>query len=125
VTKEMNRKKASTSKEILPCYTRSIQCGSFPITESYCYQVLLAYKQWSTLDPLSNKHVKTYRDQFLEFTSSPLCPQTIILAYERAKHRKLQEDKGVFKHEPTSNMDYNQDMEMEMEGLDRDATEAI
>jgi hypothetical protein len=30
-------------------------------------------------------------EKFLEFTSSPLCPQTILRAYERAKHRKLQE----------------------------------
>jgi hypothetical protein len=50
----------------------------------------------------------------LEFTSSPICPHTILLAYERAKRRNLQEDKGLFKHEPTSNVDYNQDMEMEM-----------
>jgi hypothetical protein len=74
---------------------------------------------------MSNKHAKTYRDQFLECTSSPICPQKILLAYERAKHRKLQENKGIFKHEPTSNVDYNQDMEMEMEGLDGDETEAI
>jgi hypothetical protein len=25
------------------------------------------------------------------------------------------ENKGIFKHEPTSNVDYNQDMDMEME----------
>jgi hypothetical protein len=85
----------------------------------------LAYKPWSKSNPLSNKHSKTYRDQLLEFTSSPICPQTILLAYERAKRRNLQEDKGFFKHEPTSNVDYNQDMEMEMEGLDGDEAEAI
>jgi hypothetical protein len=61
----------------------------------------------------------------LEFTSSPICPQTILLAYERAKRIKLQEDKGIFKYEPTSNVDYNQDMEMEMEGLDGDEADAI
>jgi hypothetical protein len=97
--------------------------------ETYCYQLLLAYKPWSKSNPLSNKHGKTYRDQFLESTSSPICPQTILLAYERAKRRKLQEDKGIFKHEPTSNVDYNHDMEMdmeiEMEGLDGDEAEAI
>jgi hypothetical protein len=85
----------------------------------------LAYKPWSKSNPLSNKHGKTYRYQFLEFTSSPICPQTILLAYERAKRRKLQEDKGIFKHEPTSNIDYYQDMDMEMEGLDGDETEAM
>jgi hypothetical protein len=37
----------------------------------------------------------------------------------------MQEDKGIFKHEPTSNVDYNQDTEMEMEGFDGDETEAI
>jgi hypothetical protein len=76
-------------------------------------------------NPLSNKYGKTYRNQFLEFTSSPICPQTKLLAYERAKRRKLQEDKGIFKHELTSNVYYNQDMEMEMEGLDGDEAEAI
>jgi hypothetical protein len=121
----MNCKKTKTSKEILPHYTRSIQFCSFPITETYCYQVLLTYTPWSTSNPLSNKHGKNYRDQFLEFTSSPMCPQTILLAYDRTKRRKLQEDKGIFKHEPTSNIDYNQDIEMEMEGLDGDETAAI
>jgi hypothetical protein len=80
---------------------------------------------WSKSNPLSNNHGKTYRDQFWGSTSLPNCPQTILLAYEKAKRRKLQEDKGVFKHEPTSNVDYNQDMEMEMEGLDGDEAEAI
>jgi hypothetical protein len=36
------------------------------------------------------------------------CPKSILLAYERAQRRKVQEDKGIFKHEPTSNVDYNQ-----------------
>jgi hypothetical protein len=44
-------------------------------------------------------------------TSSPICPLTILLTYDMAKRRKLQEDKGIFKHEPISNVDYNQDME--------------
>jgi hypothetical protein len=80
---------------------------------------------WSKSNPLSNKQGKTYRDQFLELTSSPICPQKIILAYERAKRSKLQEDKGIFKHESASNVDYNQDMEMETEGLYGDEAEAI
>jgi hypothetical protein len=62
-------------------------------------------------------------DQFLEFTSLPICQQAIQLVYERAKRKKLQEDKGIFKHEPTSNADYNQDMEME--GLDGGEAEEI
>jgi hypothetical protein len=85
----------------------------------------LAYKPWSKSIPLSKKKGKTYWDQFLEFTSSPNCPETILLTYDRAKRRTLQEDKGIFKHEPTSNVDYDQDMEMEMEGLDVDEAEAI
>jgi hypothetical protein len=111
----MNRKRPAKSKEMLPHYTGSINFFSFHISESYWYQVLLAYKPWSKSNPLSNKHVKTYRDQFGDFTSSPLYPQTILLAYERAKRRKIQKDKGVFKHYPTSYVDYKQDMEMEME----------
>ena len=55
---------------------------------------------------------KIYRDQFLEFSSSPNCPQTNLLAYERVKRRNLQEDNGIFKHEPKSNVYYNQYMEM-------------
>jgi hypothetical protein len=125
VTGEMNRKRATTSNEIVPHYTGSIQFCSFPISESYCYQVLLAFKQWSKSNPLPNTHGKTYRDQVLEFTSSSICPHILLLAYERAKRRKLQEDKGNFKHEPTSNVDYNQDMEIKMEGLDVDEAEAI
>jgi hypothetical protein len=124
---ENEPKKNRTSKEILPHYSGSIHFCSFPILETYCYQVLVAYKPWSKSNPLSNKHGKAYRDQSLEFTSSPICPQTILIAYERVKHRKLEEDKGIFKHAPTSNVDYNQDMEMEMEieGLDGDDAEAI
>jgi hypothetical protein len=49
------------------------------------------------------------------------CPKSILLA----KRRKLQEYKGIFKHEPTSNVDYNQDMDMEFEGMDQDKAEAI
>jgi hypothetical protein len=93
VTVKMNHKNSRKSKEILPHYTGSIQFCSFPISESYCYQVILAYTPWLKSNPLSKKHGKTYQDQFLEFTSSPICPQTILLAYERAKRRKLQEDK--------------------------------
>jgi hypothetical protein len=111
--------------EIVPHYTGSTEFSSFPVSETYCYQVLVAYKTWSKSNPLSKKQGKTYRDQFLEFVSLPICPQIILLAYERVKRRKLQEDKGNFKHEPTSNVDYNQDMEMEMEGLDGDEAEAI
>jgi hypothetical protein len=112
--REMTRQKARTSKEIVHHYTESIQCCSFPILESYCYN---AYKPWSKSNQLSNKHWKTYRDRF-----SPLCPQTMLLTYERANRRKVQEDNEVFKREPTSNVDYNQEMEMEMEmgGLDGD-----
>jgi hypothetical protein len=46
------------------------------------------------------------------------CPQSIVVAYERAKRRKVQEDKGIFKHEPASNVYYNQDMDMEYEGME-------
>jgi hypothetical protein len=53
------------------------------------------------------------------------CPKSILLAYERAKMRKVQEDKGIFKHEPTSNADYNQDTDMEFEGMEQDEAEAI
>jgi hypothetical protein len=51
------------------------------------------------------------------------------LASSNNWRRKLQEDKGFFKHEPTSNVDYNQDIEMEMEiemkGLDGDEVEVV
>jgi hypothetical protein len=47
VTKEMKRKNARTSKEILPHCTGPIKYGSFPILASYCYQVLRACKPWS------------------------------------------------------------------------------
>jgi hypothetical protein len=53
------------------------------------------------------------------------CSKSILLAYERAKRRKVQEDKGIFKHEPTSNADYNQNMDMENEGMEQDKAYAI
>jgi hypothetical protein len=40
----LNRKKTRTPQEILPHYTGSIHFFSFPISEGYYYQVLLAYK---------------------------------------------------------------------------------
>jgi hypothetical protein len=64
VTGKMNRKKIRTSKESLPHYTGSMQFCSFPTLETYCYQVLLAYKPWSKSNPLSNKQGKTYRGHF-------------------------------------------------------------
>jgi hypothetical protein len=52
VTGEMNCEKTRTSKEILTHHTGSIQFCSFSILETYCYQVLLAYKPWSKSNPL-------------------------------------------------------------------------
>jgi hypothetical protein len=125
VTGVTNRKKTRMLKDSVPPYTGSIHFCSFPISETYCYQVLLAYKPWSKSNPQSNKQGKTYQDQFLKIVSLPVCPQTILLAYERANRRRLQEDKGFFKHERTSNVYYNQDMEMEIEGLEGGEAEAI
>jgi hypothetical protein len=56
---------------------------------------------------------------------SDSCPKSRLLAHGRAKRRKVQEDKGIFKHEPASNVDYIQDMDMEFEGMDQDEAEAI
>jgi hypothetical protein len=64
MTGVLNRKKQRTCKEIVPYYTGSIQFCSFPLSGTYCYQVLLAYKPWSKSNPLSNKQGKTYRDSF-------------------------------------------------------------
>jgi hypothetical protein len=47
------------------------------------------------------------------------------LEYERATRRNFQEDKGIFKHDPTSNVYYNQDMDIEFEGIDKDEAEAL
>jgi hypothetical protein len=51
--------------------------------------------------------------------ASNSCPESILLAYERAKRSKVLDDKGNFKHESTSNVDYNQDMDMEYEGMEQ------
>jgi hypothetical protein len=55
LTGVMKRKKTRTFKEIVTHYTGSIQFCSFPLSETYFYQVLLAYKPWSKSNPLSNK----------------------------------------------------------------------
>jgi len=73
----------------------------------------MAYKPWSISNKLTNRSGISYRTQFETFIYSSQGPKSILLAYERAKRRKCQEDKGVFKHEPTSNVDYNQDMDIE------------
>jgi hypothetical protein len=52
VTGVMNRKKKEDMKESVPHYTGYIQFCSFPILETYYYQVLLAYKPWSKSNPL-------------------------------------------------------------------------
>jgi hypothetical protein len=44
ITGVMNHKKTRTLKEIVPHYTGSMQFCSFPLLETYYYQVLLAYK---------------------------------------------------------------------------------
>jgi hypothetical protein len=111
---------------MLYCITRVLyNYEPFPLSETYCYQVLLAYKPWSKSNQVSNTRGKSYCDQFLSFLVSYSCLKSILLAYERAKRRKLQEYKGSFKHEPTSNVDYNQDMHMEFEGMDQDEADAI
>jgi hypothetical protein len=53
------------------------------------------------------------------------CPKSVLLAYERTKRKKVQEDKDIFKHEPTSNVDYNQDMDMDYEGMEQDEDDVI
>jgi hypothetical protein len=63
--------------------------------------------------------------QFEAFISYSQCHTSILLAYERAKRRKCQEDKGIFKHEPTSNVDYNQDIDIEFEGMEKDEADAL
>jgi hypothetical protein len=74
------------------------------------------YKTWSKSNTFSNKYGKSYYDQFLSFMTSDSCTKSILLAYERAKRRKVQECKGIFKHEPTS---------MEYEGMEQDEADAI
>jgi hypothetical protein len=85
----------------------------------------MAYKPWSISNKLTNRCGVSYRTQFETFISSSQCPKSILLAYERAKRRKCREDKGIFKHEPTSNVDYNQDMDIEFEVMEKDEAEAL
>jgi hypothetical protein len=80
---------------------------------------------WSISNKLTNMCGVSYRTQFEAFISSSQYPKSILLAYERAKRRKCQEDKGIFKHEPTYNVYYNQDMDIEFEGMDKDEAEAL
>jgi hypothetical protein len=121
VSRELNlKRKVHEKKLMIPHYTGSIQFCSFPLSESYCYQVFMAYKAWSISNKLTNRCGVSYRTQFQTFISSIQCHKSILLAYERAKRKKCQEDKGIFKHEPTSNVDYNQDMDIEFEGMDKD-----
>jgi hypothetical protein len=85
----------------------------------------MAYNPWLISNKLTNRYGISYRTQFKTFISSSQCPKSILLAYERAKRRKFQEDKGIFKHETTSNVDYNQDMDKEFEGMGKDEAEAL
>jgi hypothetical protein len=95
VSRELNLKRNVHEKKLMvPHYS------SFPLYESYCYQVLMAYKPWSISNKLTNMCGVSYRTQFEAFISSSQCPMSILLEYERAKRRKCQEDKGIFKHEP-------------------------
>jgi hypothetical protein len=66
-------------KLMVPNYTGSIQFCSFPLSESYCYQVLMAYKPWSISNKLTNRFGVSYRTQFEAFISSSQCPKSILL----------------------------------------------
>jgi hypothetical protein len=121
----LEEKRATKSKTTIPHYTGSIQYCSFPLQENYCQQVLLAYKPWSHSCRPTNRNGKSYKAQFLDFIKTAQCSQSILLSYERAKRRKQQEDKGVFKHEPTSNVDFNQELDIEIDGLDKDEADAL
>jgi hypothetical protein len=83
----------------------------------------MAYTPWSISNKLTHRCGVSYRTQFEAFISSSQCP--ILLVYEREKWRKCQEDKGIFKYEPISNVDYNQDMDIEFEGMDKDEADAL
>jgi hypothetical protein len=68
-------KKAECKKEVVPHCTGSIQLCAFPLSETYCYQVLLAYKPWSNSNLLSNKCGKLFCNHFLSFVVSYSCPK--------------------------------------------------
>jgi hypothetical protein len=100
VSRELNfKRKVHDKKLMVPHYTGSIQFCSFPLSESYCYQVLMAYTPWSISNKLTNRCGVSYRTQIQTFVSSSQYPKSIRLAYERAKRRKCQEDNCIFKHE--------------------------
>jgi hypothetical protein len=126
VSRELNLKRNVHEKNLMvPHYTGSILFCSFPLSESYCYQVLMAYNPWSICNKLTNRCGVSYRTQLEAFISSSQCPKSILLAYERATRKKCQEDKGIFKHEPTYNVDYKHDMDIEFEGMKKDEAEAL
>jgi hypothetical protein len=85
----------------------------------------MAYKPWSISNKLTNRCGVSYRTQLEAFISTSQCPKSILLAYERAKRRKCQEDKVIFKHDTSYNVNYNQDMDIEFEGMDEDEAEAL
>jgi hypothetical protein len=64
------KRKVHDKKLMVPHYTGSIQFCSFPLSESYCYQVLMAYKPWSISNKLTNRCGVSYRTQFQTFISS-------------------------------------------------------
>jgi hypothetical protein len=83
VSRELNLKwKVHEEKLMVPHYTGSIQFCSFPLSESYCYQVLMAYKPWSISNKLTNRCGVSFRTQSQTFISSSQCPNYILLAFE-------------------------------------------
>jgi hypothetical protein len=65
VSRELNfKRKVHEKKLMVPHYTGSIQFFSFPLSESYCYQVMMAYKPWSISNKLTNRYGVSYRTHF-------------------------------------------------------------
>jgi hypothetical protein len=44
----------------------------------------------------------------------------MLISYEKGKYDEPKKYKSIFKQDPTSNVDYNQDMDLKTEGLDKD-----
>jgi len=80
-----------------------------PLSEVFCEQMLLAYKPWTRLNPISKKISLNFVAQFHQFIESGECPQFVLLTYERSKLRKELQDKGIYVPEPTMEQDFDPD----------------
>ena len=105
--KNLNLNKKKGSPDCIPHYSGVVQYCKLPLSEYYCENALLIYKNWSKSNPIIKVNDESFVSQFKTFLKSNDCPCHLLITYERAKRSKHFSERGILSYEPTSQLDSN------------------